>query len=417
MARRIAWTLITLAVLAGGVMLARKLLRERPHARPAPTWTGPVPVDVVEAQRAEAPIVVEALGTVQPAHSVRVVPEVSGKIVEVSPKLEAGRVVGAGEVLFRIDPRDYEAAVAQARAQLAQAKLQLELEQSRAGVASAEWKALRPKVAGRRDLVLRKPHIRAAKAAVAAARAALEDARARLERTVVKAPFEAVVLDENVEVGQVVGPGAPVATLVGTDVWWVDIPLARAELEWVALPRGQQAGSTVEVEAVGGPATGADGSWRTGHLLRLLPQVSTATRMVRVLAEVADPLGLEADSPAAPLVLGTLARVRIRGRTPRDAVRIPRVALREGDRVWTVGDGNHLHITAVHPMRKERDAVYVPARELSPGTRVVTSLVAVPVEGMEIAPRAKPALAKGRADGAGTPADPAAAPRPAEAAP
>ncbi|MBI2838194.1 MAG: efflux RND transporter periplasmic adaptor subunit [Acidobacteria bacterium] len=76
-----------------------------------------VPVTVAEARKADVPVEIRAIGNVEPLQSVAIRAQVGGELVEVS--FEEGQDVIAGEVMFRIDSRPYEAALAQAQATLA----------------------------------------------------------------------------------------------------------------------------------------------------------------------------------------------------------------------------------------------------------------------------------------------------------
>ena len=77
-------------------------------------------VQVATVQPEEVPVVMTGYGEVRATDSVTVVPEVAGKIIEVHPRLRAGEVIPQGEVLFRIDPADYQASVQRAEGTVGQ---------------------------------------------------------------------------------------------------------------------------------------------------------------------------------------------------------------------------------------------------------------------------------------------------------
>ena len=83
----------------------------KPPAQP------PVPVSVAPVVRGPVPLELLATGTVEPMQTVAVEPQVSGTIMRVT--FREGQTVSAGDVLFQIDPRPYQAALAQARAMVA----------------------------------------------------------------------------------------------------------------------------------------------------------------------------------------------------------------------------------------------------------------------------------------------------------
>ena len=162
------------------------------------------------------------------------VPEVAGRVIEVSPSLVSGGFFEKDDVLLRLDPRDYELAIVRTRAAIAQAELRLATERQEAALAQNEWELLgngRPT-----PLAMREPQIAEALAALASAQATLEQAGYNLERTVLRAPYAGRVRQERVDVGQYVVPGASVATLYAIDVAEVRLPIADKELAYVNLP-------------------------------------------------------------------------------------------------------------------------------------------------------------------------------------
>src|SRR5947199_7706457 len=83
-----------------------------------------VPVSVARAERRTVPIEVPATGSVEPIQTAAVVPQVEGLVRRV--RFQEGQEVAAGQVLFEIDPRQYQAALQQAEANLARDLVQAE---------------------------------------------------------------------------------------------------------------------------------------------------------------------------------------------------------------------------------------------------------------------------------------------------
>ena len=132
----------------------------------------------VQAIRAEARslnLSVDSQGSVAPRTQTTLVAEVSGQVVNVSPNFIAGGFFRKGETLLQIDPSDYETGLMSAQAALAARKAQLADQKARSEQALKDWRNL-----GRQgepsDLVLRKPQLAEAQAAVQAAAAALDRA-------------------------------------------------------------------------------------------------------------------------------------------------------------------------------------------------------------------------------------------------
>ncbi|HYE98122.1 MAG TPA: efflux RND transporter periplasmic adaptor subunit, partial [Planctomycetota bacterium] len=211
MAPRLAALGAALVLLAGGAAAALYFVRTRPQPVPAPRADAVPVVRAAPLAPSEIRIAVETHGIVEPRTETTLSAEVGGRVVETSPALAAGGVATAGEVLARIDRRDYELALTRARAALAQARARLLVEQATGALAKEEFKVFGK---GEPDpLVLREPQIREAEAAVAAAEAGVEQSERDLARTEVKAPYAARVRRRHVAVGQRISPGEPIAVL------------------------------------------------------------------------------------------------------------------------------------------------------------------------------------------------------------
>jgi RND family efflux transporter MFP subunit len=336
---------------------------------------GPL-VEVLSTEITDVSVVVTGHGEVVPRVAVDLVPQVAGQVVKVHPSLVAGGFFAANEVLVVIDPRDYDLAVQRAQAAVARAKVTFEREQAEAEVARAEWEELHP---GEEPtgLVVREPQIRQAEAELAAAVADLEGARLNLERTRVSVPFDGVVVSESVDVGQFVGTGSRLATVYGTDVVEVRVPLDSREIAWFDVPsNGGGPGSRAEVSMSFG---GARSVWK-GRVTRMEAQVDQSSRMVHVVIEVLNPYRVSGDRTA--LLPGSFVDVSIAGRVLEEVVSIPRHAIREEGRVWVFADGE-LQIRDVEVLRSDRQQTLISAG-LEEGEFVIVSSLDAVTDGMVV---------------------------------
>jgi RND family efflux transporter MFP subunit len=277
-----------------------------------------------------------------------------------------------------VDPKDYELAVERAVAAVARAQVSLEREEAEAVVAREEWDALNPGEQPPSGLVVREPQVRQAEAELAAARADLRAAELALERTKVSVPFDGTVVSESVDVGQYVTPGAPVATVYGTEAVEVRLPLENRELEWFDVPGGSAAkGPRAEVELSFG---GTVHSWE-GRVTRMETQVDPGSRMVHVVVEIPRPFDTSGGRRPA-LLPGSFVDVRIFGRTVEEVVALPRHAIRDGGVVWVVEDGT-LGIRPVEIARSDRQWAYISGGVVQGDQVVVSSLDAV-TDGMAV---------------------------------
>ena len=271
MKQRIVRAIPVIVVLVIGAGVAGILASARPEADKGGQEDQSLPVQVIEVNPRPERIEVAATGTVVPARQLSLMPEVSGRVVEVNENLVPGGLVKKGEILVKIDKRDYNTALSQARARLEEARSGLKIEEGRQEVARREWELFHsgedlPNA--RKELALRKPYLANAKANLSSARAAVEQARLNLERTEIEAPFDAVVQSESVEIGAMISPQIPVATLIGSEDYWVRASVPVDHLEYINLPdRDGQDGAMVRVIQKSGEGSIIE---RQGRIIRLL---------------------------------------------------------------------------------------------------------------------------------------------------
>ncbi|WP_305041132.1 efflux RND transporter periplasmic adaptor subunit [Geoalkalibacter sp.] len=380
--------LLPLLILALGAAGMAALIKSRqPPAREAPETLGAL-VDILEVRRGDHQVRIHATGTVRPRHEVSITPQVSGLVVDIAPGMLAGGRLAKGEELFAVEDVDYRLAVERAQAALARAELDLRTVEGQARVARAEWQRL--DLDGQEEpnpLVLFEPQLANAKAGLAAARAQLEQARLDLARTRLRAPFNALVRNAQVEMGQYLRAGNPVATLIGTDRAEVIVPLPLEDLALVRVPRpgANQQGSPAAIHLTFGERGFA---WQ-GQVVRSLGEVDERGRMARIVVAVEDPYNLRGTWPAnhPALEMGSFVQVEILGDTLPQVVSIPRTALREGDEVWIAAEDDSLRIRAVDVLRREQHSLLIGAG-LEEGERLVLTHLMGAAEGMKLRPRA-----------------------------
>ena len=423
--RRVLQALLATVILAAGSAVSYYWLTHRPTAqRRAPEGQAAL-VEVTRVRLETQAIVVRAMGTVVPARLIQLAPRVGGEIVHLSPQFVPGGRFETGDVMVRIDPVDFELAVRRQEAErdrraaeveqrageviqkasdVVRYESELAVEMGQQSVAQLEYELLGQVVQTEdRTLILRKPQLRIAQSACEAARAAsrsaegasraalaikatadaaLDQARLDLQRTTIRAPFNAMVQSRQVNLGSQVSVGAPLATLVGTDAYWVQVSLPVDQLKWIRVPEfNSREGSTVRIYCE--PAWGPE-ALRTGRVARLMTALEPQGRMARLLVTVADPLGLKADSSQRrPLILDSYVRVQIDGQALDGVVRVPRAALRDGQRVWVMTADRTLNIRNVTIAWSGNDHVYA-SEGLADGDRLITSNLASPVQGMAL---------------------------------
>jgi multidrug efflux pump subunit AcrA (membrane-fusion protein) len=107
-------------ILAAGIFGMNSLAGMKKSPAAAKDEERALKVEAIRAQPVDSPVVITGYGEVHALKVVPLSPEVSGTIVAIHPRLVAGGIIPMGETLFRIDTRDYDAAVKEARAAEAQ---------------------------------------------------------------------------------------------------------------------------------------------------------------------------------------------------------------------------------------------------------------------------------------------------------
>jgi RND family efflux transporter MFP subunit len=347
--------------------------------------TRPVPlVETAGVRPVTEKVFIEAFGTVIPSKQITLQSEVEGRIIDQNPDLVPGGLIQQGDMVVRIDPSDYELRVNEYRAELEEALFELDLEQGKQVIAGREWKLMENEIemneAGK-SLALREPHLRLVKAKVDKARSRLAAAELELQRATMRSPFNALVLEEFVDRGQLVSRQTPLATLAGTDQFRVQVSVPVD-----VLPRIPEAGAPGQrgpaARVIFEPVNGAE-VVRHGYVLKIMGDLDPEGRMARVLITIDDPLNLHSGVRDGKVLLGSYVKTRIDAGSYKNVYSIPRQALREGDLVWVQDSENKLQIRPVSVVWRRKDDVLVNA-DLKEGDKLILSRLQSPLPGIEV---------------------------------
>ncbi len=387
--------IIPVVIILLSALATRALVRSRPEVETQEVEALATLVRVMEVARQDLAFDVRAQGTVLPRTETTLIAQVAGEVTRVSADFETGGFFSRGEVLVELDPRDYRVAVRRARAQVAQARLQVVQQEAEAQVAIEEWQQLgegEPSA-----LVAREPQVAQARAGLEAAEAELEKAELDLERARIRAPFDGRVRAKRVGRGQFLTPGAPLATIHATDYAEVRLPVADDQLAYLDLPfayrtAARATGPEVTLRARFGRTLH---SWQ-GRIVRSEGELDSRSRMLNLVARVEDPYaapeGRKRDDAAAgdperpPLAVGLFVEAEIEGRPAAGVVVLPRSALRpEGDRhqVLVVDGDSRLRFRDVEVLRLEGERAVI-GDGLSAGETVCVSPLDVATDGMKV---------------------------------
>lgn len=328
---------------------------------------------VVDAYKVE----VSAQGLVEPVTQTIIISEVAGAIEFVSPKLNAGGRFAKGESMLKVSSADYQAQLAQAKSSVADAEFQIIQEEARAVQAMRDWKKIgRGGEPGK--LVTREPQLKSARAKLAAAQANVVQAQRDLEKTEIKAPYDCMVSSASVDDGGYLPKGGRVAEVYTASKMQVRLPLSLEDVSY--LPK-TLVGVTVAVRAEVGRASKV---W-TGSIIRSEGKIDRATHTMMIVVEMH-----EADGDGVFKVppMGLFVKGEFDGVVFKNAVKLPREALRSDDAVWLIDQANKLVVRKVKVERSERDYVVV-TDGLNDGERIITSPIELPVSGMKVVPVSK----------------------------
>ena len=324
-------------------------------------------VDVLQLETLSAQLAVNSQGTVLPRTQTSLGAEISGTVVEISPKFIPGGVFRAGEVLLRIDATDYEVAVLQADALVKQRRIEFD------GAAKLRQQGYRAEA-----------EYASAAAALASAEAELVRAQRNLERTEIRLPYEGMVLSKDTDLGQFVSPGTRLGVAFATDYAEVRLPLTDQDLAFVDLPEATEIAETGAWD--GPPVTlsatrmGKPAEWQA-RIVRSEGVVDEKSRVTYAVARIDDPYRLH--EAGIPLPVGTFVTAEIAGRMMDEVIRVPRSALRSASQLLIVDEDNRIRIRDVDVVRADARYAYI-GDGAEAGERIAVSAIETPLNGMYV---------------------------------
>ena len=369
---------IPLIIVVVFIFGAMTLMATAPVLEPAAQTPIPTTVRIREVQAESVQLKVHSQGSVMPSTESQLIPEVSGRITWMSPKLVAGGFFERGELLAQVDKSDYQNMKDRAKANLVRA----EAEQQHASFEYQRLKSLEERqLAARSQMENSLRALRVAEATLQDAKVSFEQAQQDIARTELRSPFTGLVRSENVDIGQFVSRGSPIATLYASDLVEVRLPIADRQLAFLNLPpmmRGElppemQPDVILRTEYAGQQLT-----WK-GKIVRTEAEIDISSRMVQLVARV------PSDGAQQPLAVGLFVNAEIQGLSAEDIFVLPRSALRNNNQVLVVDAEDKLRFRAIEPLRLYQDNVLVQSG-LSNGDRVCLSPIQTAIEGMTVNP-------------------------------
>lgn len=421
--RRVKTVYLPLATIFIAFFVSSVMSALRPEQEKVNDQGAPMLVEAMLVSKERVNVSIAAQGRVQPKIQTTLISEVSGRVIETSQAFVAGSLFKKGDVLLKLDDGNYRAALKQAKAAMANAETLYLQEQAKATVQQREWKRGGKKKMDEAGLALylRKPQLAEAKAQLEFAKEEVSRAQRELDKTWVRAPYDGMLKDKFIDVGQFVSSGTQLAETFSTDYAEVRLALAPQNAFYLVMP------TLADVEAaqaqVGAPAkpidTGASGMEYESALADgepvikaaskiALPQVMLSSKvgngsiewqaeLVRtegmlddnshalyVVAQVKDPYRLLPQHRGLPpLMAGTFVEAAIEGREYNDVVVLPRHILKSDNVVWIIDDNDTLRRREVTVLDVGGDQAYVIAG-LEAGERVCITHVGNVIPGTQV---------------------------------
>ena len=372
--------LIAIAVVIVGIIVARAYLMDRVKPKKMPMRDVGVLVEVIPVTKEPHVVKLSGTGQVEMSHSQQIKSEANGRITWINPGFYPGARIKKGEVIAKINTDDYATKLSNAKIQLRQKEVSLMQEEAKGRAASAELDALKKSMADtdlteeEADLVRRKPQLQNAIADVELAKNNVAQAQRDYNRSIVKAPYDAVVKEANVSMGDYI-TGGSLGTLVSTDEYWVYLSLNPSNVGWLKV--GESLSSLkaeVEYDIGGKHVT------RAAKVKSVQPAVESLGRMVQILLAIENPLGEPVNEP---LLVGTFVTASIYAEAPLDSIELSRAFVRERNQAYICTKDNKLSIRTLTTPYKTNDNVYV-TEGIEEGERVVTTMLTSPVEGRRL---------------------------------
>ena len=410
-------TVRVLLVLAVSLVIAASLVILRPKAeRQVPVDKGRL-VEVFAARTEDVPMIIECYGTVAPRETLKLVAQVHGPIVEISPAFKEGNFINKQTRLIQIDPRTYALEVERRRVQIKQSEAELKrldqevvnlnmrvkIARSDVVLAENEYQRLKKLIAKK---VIAQSQVDKAEQAYLASRERLQalenqvaligpqreqlsaardmavvmyqQAQLDLERSTISAPFDGWILDKSVEVGQHVNVGQQLGSIYHSGELDIEVNLSVKDFKWLPADMGETTPIAADIVF---QDSGQEHVW-SGHVARAKAEMDEKTRTLPLVIEVDDAAVAGQINNGFRLRPGMFVTVKIKGRKVADAFVLPRHVVYPGDIVYTVAD-NQIKIKEIDVLRSYKDSVIV-AGGLSEGDRIVKTPLPGAVDGMRV---------------------------------
>ncbi len=324
-----------LIIILFGLLICVLMIIFRPEVKPDEVKFPDPFVQIKKISPSSINIIIKSQGSIIPQKESQIFPEIIGPVVYVSSKLYEGSSFNKGDILARIDSKDYELDIKSAESTLAAAKTKLSFEEAESNSAREEWEKIGSGKPG--DLTLRIPQLNQAKSAVEAAQANLERLKRNLDKTIIKAPYDGLVRKKNIDIGTVVSPGYLLASVYATDYVEVKLPIPDEDLAFLEIPLD---GTEIDIQNQSqvnlmGSFGGEKIIWN-GRIVRMEAEIDPKSRMAILIARVSNPYDLS--KYKIPLRVGQFVEAEIIGKKFNNLYTLNRELIKNTNQVVIVNE-------------------------------------------------------------------------------
>ena len=357
--RPILWIIIIAAV-AGGGYYGWKRYQAAEAGKTQTAQKGPqrapaVPVSITPVEKADFPVYLTGLGTVQGFNTVQVRTRVDGQIDKVA--FTEGQTVKQGDLLVEIDPRPFQAALDQAKAKKSQDEANL----ANANLDLQRYTKL-GEFATRQQTDTQRSTVAQLTAQIAADEAAIANAQTQLDYTQVKSPITGVASLRQVDIGNIVNASSQTGIVTIAQIEPITVIFTAPEDQLPYISEGQKSG---ELKVIAFTTDGKK-TLAEGKLAVINNQVDTTSGTIRLKAVF--------DNKEHTLWPGQSVSTRLLVRTLKDATIVPDDAVQHstnGLYAYTVSQDNKAEVRKIK-VSYSIDGRSVVDEGLSPGQQVIT---------------------------------------------
>ncbi len=370
--------LIGIGVLVAGFAISGLLWVTRPVPEKTEQAKSLMVVDFIKADLKTVSFEIPSQGIVEAHRRSQLAAEVPGKVVYVDPLFEVGQAVPANHTLISLDATDFDAAIAQAEATLADAESALRSEEARRDQAERDWE----RDSGRNrgfdqapPLVQRIPQLKSALAREESARKAVEKAKQDKARTEIKAPYDSIIAAKHTELGSYLAPGVMVAEVFESGPYEVRLPVSVDELTHLEL---NEAGDPTGVAKLNATVGSKVLNWEA-EIIRNEGEIDRQTRSLYLVARIENSSGAEARP-------GLFVSASVTGKPYDSVAAIPFQAFTNLNQVLVIKeeDGqDKLYPRDVEVLYRDGNTVYVESG-LNQGDRVCVTEVPDLISGLPV---------------------------------